>query len=436
MRWLLLLGLGLSACGGGPRAQVQSAVDSGDVSHALHAYERFRTSDGDDVELLARVAELLLFSEARGDDASRRSAAIHELSLAGTAGRPTLDRLATAGSVPALTALARVGDETARRVLRGMSDSSDPEVRAASLLGASIDHDRALLLASAVESSSRVRETAVSRLGELAPDSDIRALLEDRARVDPEPGVRSAAVRALGAFGVAALELLRERLSDSVASVRTASVEAILRADRGQARAIFAALLETPPSAQGIEAARLLATPVDRDDPPTDADSQAARVYLLGCLSAADGILRGQAAVAVLSLPGEEESAAALRQALARETDSSVRLSIARAMLRLSGTASEATTALRTLVASDLGMAGLQAAALLAESHDADAIARLDAALIEPDTSLRRVAARALARDAMLPGHVTNALSDADAEVRIAAAGGILAAYAAQSDRR
>ncbi len=432
MRWLLLVSLALVACGGGPRAQVQSAVDVGDVPTALTAYERFRVSDGDDPALLARIAELMLYVEGSGDDADRQSAAIHELSLAGTAGRETLGRLADAGKVPALVALARTGDESARRTLRGMADSTDAFVRAASLLGASVEQDRELLLAYAVEPSSRVRQAAVSRLGDLAPDSDVRLLLEDRARIDPDAGVRSAAVRALGSFGVAAIELLRERLSDPVGSVRTAAVEAILRADREQARAIFAALLEAPPSVQGIEAARLLATPIDRNDPPTDADAVAGRTFLLGALAAADANLRGQAAVALSSLPGRAESGVALEQALAREPDATVRFSIARALMRLPGSEQAALAALRALLLGDPTMAGLQAAALLAESRDSDAIARLDRALIEPDPSFRRVAARALARDAMLPGHVAGALSDVDPGVRIAAAGSILAAHAAE----
>ncbi len=366
MRRLSVLVVLLIACGGGPRAQVQTAVEAGDVPRALSAYERFRASDGDDVALLARIAELMLFDEASGEDAQRRTGAIHELSLAGTAGRDALDRLASAGSVPALAALARVGNESARRTLRGMVDAEDPDVRAAALLGADVDADRTLLLGRAVEASSRVRQVAVARLGELSPDTDVRLVLEDRARMDPEPAVRSAAVRALGSFGVPALELLRERLSDPVASVRTASVEAILRADRDQARIAFAALLETPPSAQGIEAARLLATPIARDAPPTDGDAASARTYLLGALSATDAGLRGQAAVAISSLPGRAESAETLRQALGRESDATVRLSIARALLRLPGADTTALTALRALVESDHDMAGLQAAAILA----------------------------------------------------------------------
>jgi HEAT repeat protein len=50
------------------------------------------------------------------------------------------------------------------------------------------------------------------------------------------------------------------------------------------------------------------------------------------------------------------------------------------------------------------------------------------AALADPDALARRVAARALAREARAPHRARSALRDPDPLVRIAAAGGILAA--------
>jgi hypothetical protein len=412
------------------RAQVATALDRHDLSGALTAYDRLRSSDGDDEGLLGRLAEMLLEDEARSADAAHAQAALTELGLAGTAGRATLERLADGGSVPALVALARAGHEPSRRLLRGMADAADPETRAAALLGASPEDDRALLLSRATETSARVRAVACERLGALAPDSEVRLLLEDRARMDPDPAVRSAAASALGAFGEAALPILRERLSDPVASVRMGVVAALLRADRDAARETIASLLATPPSPQGIEGARLLATPVDRDAPPTAADTQAARAYLFGALAASDAALRSQAAIALSTLRLDEAGATHLAQALAREPDAGAKLSIARALLAAPGGEGGALEALHAL-STEASMPGLQAAIVLALRHDDAAADAIDRAMHTGDIPLRRTAARALARDAMRPGRAAAAFADGEPLVRIAAAGGILAARAA-----
>ena len=384
------------------RLSVSSAVDRGDLAESIAAYDRFRSHDGDDTALLARVAELLLELDARGEDVERRDAALHQLSLAGTAGRAALDRLAPAGVTRALAILAEAGSDEARRALRDRIDDADPDVRAAAVLGLAIDTDRERLLALAAESSARVRAAAVARLGELAPESAARAVLEERARVDPDPSVRAAAVRALGPFGAGVVVILRERLSDPIATVRMAAVSALLAADRDAARPTLAALLATQPSAQGIEAARLLATPAARET-PSDADASAARAYLVGALSATDASLRSQAAVALATLhdPGIAD---ALRAALARETDPTARLAIARALLPLEGGEVDALAAIRTLSTADASMTALLASIALAMRSDAEGIDRVERAMQAADIPLRRVAARALARrDASRP---------------------------------
>jgi hypothetical protein len=121
----------------------------------------------------------------------------------------------------------------------------------------------------------------------------------------------------------------------------------------------------------------------------------------------------------------------ALSQALGRETDVSVRLSIARALLPLDGGEQEALEAVRAIAAGAIDMTSLQAAILLATRRDGAGIERVEAAMHGADVPLRRVAARALARDAMMPARAAPALQDPDALVRIRAAGGILAAHAA-----
>jgi hypothetical protein len=428
----LLGGCGASA----PRAAVASAVDRGEVDEAIDAYERLRANDGPDAELLARVAALVLMREARGDDRDSRRAAVQELGFAGTAGEPFLRELARgdgAARILALETLARRGDEGAKLHLRALADSDDADERAASVLGMDAEQDRALLLEAITWPAPAARQNAAVALASLAPDGEARDALEGVSRGDPEPGVRAAAVRSLGAYGPPALTALRERLSDPVGSVRMAAVEALMRADRDQARVILGSLFEMPASTQGIEAARLLAMP-GRDARTGDdrgEGDEGARAYLRQALSAREPSLRAQAGVALVSLPGAEEMIGALREALARESDAGAKLSIARALLRQRGAEGDAREALRALMGESGTMNALQAAAVLADdgASDAGAAAETLAELLtRPDPVLRRTAARALARDARRPDDARAALRDHDASVRISAAGGILAA--------
>lgn len=434
-------GLGAGGCGASaPRAAVASAVDRGDVDEALEAYERFRAHDGADADLLGRVAALILEREARSDDRERRRAAVQELALAGTAGAPILEALARGGGaaqVPALETLARRGDERALLLLRAMADSEDAEARTASVVAMDPEADRALLLDAIRWPEARARERAAEVLARRGDDGEVRDALEDVSRVDPEPSVRAAAVRALGGFGPAALGALGERLSDPVGSVRMAAVEALLRADRDQARVMLGSLFEVPTSTQGIEAARLLATPPrgSAGEDGGDAaviDDRGARAYLRQALHASEPSLRAQAGVALVSIPGSAEMIAPIRDALARESDPGAKLSLARALLRQGGDAREdARRALRELMQSEGTMDALMAAAVLAGDGEGDAAGVLAAFLARPDPVLRRAAARALARDALRPDDARGALRDHDASVRISAAGGILAASAA-----
>jgi HEAT repeat protein len=422
--------LGVSACVSGPRAAVVGAVDRGSFEEAMTAYERVRETDGADVQLLGRVAGLLLEDEARSDDRERRRDAVREIAAAGTAGDAILRRLAASGParVDALEALAR-RDDGARNELRAFADDPDPDARAASMSGMHVIEDRALLVAGLAHPSARVRERAAERLAGAAPESDVRQLLEQVARVDPEAAVRVSAARALGAFGPAALDPLRERLGDAASQVRMAAVGALVRADRDAATDVLGPLLATPPSAQGIEAARLLAQP--SGERPGD---ETARAYLRQALLTSDPALRSQAGVALVSLPRVSELEAPLREALARESDPGAKLSLARALLRQSGAREDALAALRALMREGSGMNSLQAAAVLAAERDADAAGVVAAFLDAEDPFLRRTAARALARDAMRPDDVRRMLRDPDAGVRIGAAGGMLAAASALGD--
>lgn len=420
----------LAGCGGGPRARVVSAADALDVAGALDAYEDYAAIEGSDVHLLSRVAGALLLVEACGADPERASLAARELAQGGLAGRPLLAEVVhrdCAGGFDAAVLLARRGDEDARRLLRGMADRPEPAVRAAVVIALSPELDRDMLLQWARDPEDDVRAAASERLGALGPsDVDALAVLVDNAR-DPSERVRSHAVRALGSFEAAAFEPLRERFSDPESSVRMAAVEALVRADRAGARQTLLDLLATPPSAEGIEAARALVSLIRPDEAPTDDDRVASLSYLDAVLGHSSPSLRAQASVVLAGLPGRDELGPRLEAVLAHETDPTAKLSMARALLRRESDTGRiaALAALREL-SSLAGMAGVQSAAVLAEEGDGPGLETLRAIAVSgaSDTALRVVALHALGR--LVPEELEPVLHDEDPAARMAAASAIL----------
>lgn len=427
----------LSACPSGPRARVMSAVERRDEVEALAAYERLREADGPDGQVLGEVAALVLEKAALGDDAIVRDAAIQQLVMAGTKGEAVIERLARSRERPvarakALEILARRGDGTARAELYALLDSDDADVKAAAITATDAEDETPKLIELLGHPAAEVRSAAAEKLGGAARSVDARHALAEAARVDPVPRVRSSAVRALGSFGPDAVEPLRGRLGDPEQSVRLAAVRALVQADREAALLAIGPLLEMPTSSAGIEAARVLAltgtsrAPEGGALPPGVVDG---RAYLRRALESGAPADRSQAGIALLSLPPDPSLDSALVAALRSENDAGVKLALASALLRRPGGEEAARTALRELIEGS-GMPAVQAAAQLASESDGAAIAKLRSLLREREPSIRRVAARALARDAMQPDAVRAALRDDDALVRVHAAGGILAAAA------
>jgi hypothetical protein len=422
---------------GGPRTRIVDAADRGDVADALARYDELARADGDDLELLARVALAVLEAATASDDAEVRGDAVRELATGGTLAEPALERIARGtgpSAMQALAALGRRGHADSLRMLRGLVEHADAEVRAAAVLALDPREDRSVLFALCAETSAVVRASATLRLGALGPDdAEALALLEERARVDPEPSVRAAAVRALGSYEAAAISGLRDRLSDPSASVRFVVLEALVRADREGARATIGSLLAMPPAMESIEAARILASTVGGPaEVPSDADREIALAYLRQALYAPDPNLRSQAGIALVGIPGRDDLLADLGAALGRETDADATLSLARAILRRDATASDARDRLRALAADPTGLVGVQAAIELASHDEPAGLDALRAAIGGIEGRLRRLAVHALARDARRPAETRPLLEDGDPRVRVAAAGGIVAAYAAR----
>jgi HEAT repeat protein len=401
-------------------------VSTGDVPGSLRAYERYRRSEGPDSALLAHVAALVLEKAARSDDLDLRKAAFSQLRLAGTKARPSLARLSEVTDVgvraQAFELLALLGDRGAQEALRPWLSHPDPAVVRAAVVSLDASEDARRLLELCGHTASDVREAAARRLYGETTEDDVRVMLADLSRVDPSPAVRSQAVRSLAPFGTAAAPFIRERLSDPQGRVRMAAVRALVLADRDIALAALTPMLEMTPSPEGIEAARSLAVHGENGGQ----GAAMARAYLKRTLASLEPSQRAQAAVALSTLEPDPVLDRLMTEALSQETDDQVRLSLARAMLRQESTREVAVSALETLLANE-GMPGLQAAAALAREGSDAVLSKLEQGLRREDPAERRVAARALARDAGKPDSARRALADEDETVRIHAAGAILA---------
>jgi HEAT repeat protein len=420
------------ACASGPRARVATATREGRLEDALSAYEDLAALEGDDVGLLVELAMTMLSRSACADDEAEAQLAVRELAGTGTPGRERLSEVARrgcTGSFDATVLLARRGDPTSRSYLRGLADSPEPRVRTAVVIALSPPEDRELMLRWAGDEDDAVRAAAAERLGALGPDdADALALLTELVRSDGNAPVRARAARALGSFEAAAFEPLRDRLSDPEGSVRMAAIEALVRADRARARGTLLDLLATPTSSDTIEAARILTTLVGGpSEAPSDDDRTAALAHLRAALSSSEPTLRAQTAVALVGIPGEDDLLPALVQALSVEHDPTASLSLGRAILRRDEHDATAVQALRGLLGAE-GMTAVQAAVELAVRGDVTGLEAIRAFAHggTTDVGVRSVAMHALGRRNAT--ELFPLLRDAEATVRLAAAGAIAGA--------
>ncbi|MDW8361550.1 MAG: HEAT repeat domain-containing protein [Myxococcales bacterium] len=445
----LLVAVLLAGCASGPRAVLHARLEAGDVRGALEQYDRIRRTEGEpDPWLLGQIAAHVLEREALGDDREGRDAAFAELAMAGRLGIESAQRIAERDDRPVAQAralellvryeqrlsiaaptawsigraLRRVfspGHDDARERLRAHLRSDDPERFAAAILSLDPVDDEGRLRELLLHRSMDVRLRAAEQLRGAAPSTEARLALTEASRVDPEPAVRAAAVRALGAFGETAFESLRDRLTDPHPSVRLAVVGALFESGGVRAAAVVADLLEAGPSHAGVEAARRLAR--------HGREATAARAYLLGALHAAEPTVRAQAAVALSTLPDRAAVETRLLDALSRETETTVRLQIAATLLRSARREArrEAREALRAIAEAG-GPPSVRAHALLAAAGRRASIRALARLLRDEDVARRRQAAGALTREARRAETARAALVDPDRLVRIRAAGGIL----------
>lgn len=133
-----------------------------------------------------------------------------------------------------LPVAARLAPRSAAAVafLSSALGDADPELRAsAARVAPDLPALRSALITRTRDAAVRVRESSVSRLGELAPEAGAPALVE-RLATDPWPLVRSAAARALGAASFPSPVVdaaLARALEDTAPEVRALSARALGR---------------------------------------------------------------------------------------------------------------------------------------------------------------------------------------------------------------
>lgn len=415
---MFALALLLGGCLSAAERRVQDALQRGDVTAAVEVY---RQDNRRDARLLLRIAEAVL-ERAVLEPGGTRDAALNQLAMSGTSARAVLQHLAEDGGglvrARALLLLSKLGEHAARNKLEALLDSPDMEVAAVALLDVEPARHAPRLRMALRLPASPMRLAAATRLGQAPPQSATLRELIEAARRDPDLAVRAAAARALAAQGAAASQSLETLANDEEAAVRSAAIGALLKVDRARALRVLDRQLDADPSSRSIEAARRLMMAAAKGRYAERAEG------LLGmALTTDDSKLRAAAAVAMLGLPADSTLRALLAQRAETEKTAAVRLSI---MLALGSDHAGARKGLQALMAGG-DLTSSQAARELAVSGDVEATAKLVALTGSKSAAVRRVVARALARDLGRPHDVRGLLSDSDASVRITTAGAILA---------
>jgi len=415
--WVAVWSLGCA--GGGAQQRVVHAVESGQYTAALRAYE----ADGHDPSTLRSFAESSLERAAVSRDAAQSRAALNELALLGPRAEPLLERIADRAEVPVVRADAMrmrmaLGAGSARSQLRALLSSPDADVVDQAYAALDPGEDAAMLERALNEPRAQRRTTALQLLSRSAPTR--LALVERVSRDDPEAALRAAAARELGRYGRAALPALELALRDKDEQVRLAAIDALGRlASASEPEPAALALLDQQLGAASTPVSLGAARALLRLRPAREP----ARAWAawLTALTAADAGLRARAASALPARPIPEPPRSTVYERLRSEPVHSVKLLLA---LAIGPDDPEARAALTQLAAS-ASVTGAQAAAAL-WPHDRAQHARLRNLRSHPAAIVRATAARLLGRELHDCRSVAKLLADALWSVRLAAAGAAL----------
>jgi len=390
------------ACGGTPDPRIATQASANDDA------------------LTERAGSLIL--EAL-NDASLEHGALSALRSAGAAGLPWVRRALEGQPTPPVAVQAEL---QAMLVARGdadavgwllTNDATDATSVACRLGVMDPETEHATLMAGLHHAGAHVREVALRRLrATLTPPEALE--LGELARLDPDANVRATAIEALTARQLVDAQWLGQRLDDRDLSVRTLVMRALAELDCAAAREALSDRLLGAPSSDGLAAARAMA----RCGPEAlDVAATAVR----RTLASTNAALRAEAATtadrfAWLRVPEW------FAQAMTSDPVPAVRLALT---LSVALTQPElAQQQLRALAQNDNRMVALQAAVALAEAGDEPALQMVVRARTQQDVVVRRVAFRALGRLVRGGAWLASGLDDADANVRLTAASGLLRA--------
>ena len=409
--WLLAV---FGCAGSAAQMRVTSDVARGDFRGALAYYEQ----DGRSPQVLRALSEGVLLAAARAPDPEQRRAAFLELSMLGTRAESLLATLSDpaeqlAVRAEALRLRAELGDEAARRSLRGLFDHPNPEISDSAVLALNPEQDLPAVEAALRSPRSGRRAAALTLLRKAKPEH--RALLIETARFDPSPQLRAAALYTLERYGREAADGLEAATQDPDEHVRAAALNGLARVAPERAELLLDRQLGAAVSTRSIDAAITL---LSLEPPRQEARARAA---LSAALQSPDTALRAQAATALARLPAERLDRAQLRASLRTEKAPSVRLALALAL------GPEDPSAQRALaeLSSSFSLIGAQAAAELA-AGSGKARTRLVAFSTHSSALVRITTARLIARELHDPAPITQLLADANWQVRDAAAGAVL----------
>jgi len=414
------------ACGG---SSIDDAIERHDIPQALKHYRQVRASDGPDKRELLHIAQALLIQEARNPQQPAWRRALAAMQQGKVLGEQGLQEVAEYGEQPtnivAWSMLVEKGQGFDEDELRALVNSPDSDTRAAALQAWDGERESKAILEYINDPSSIVRQAALKRLRATRPQPSLVAKVAESARLDPDSEVRLTALFTLGFYGEPARRYLLESVQSSDERLEFAALSALFRVSATDARAhVLRTLGESQVSSRGLLCAGTLARH------RTTLDDHAAIVaYLLRGLASSHPPLRAQAALeanAFSAVPRELISD--IKKRLARENVAEVRLSMARTLAR---TKSEATLYWGTLkgLLKVRGMVSLMAAGDLLAARHPGAVRRLQRGLASKSPHERLFAARTLAADRHTWEHALPALEDKHPDVKVAAAGALLAAH-------